>query len=150
MYQGPMAAIRYDDGVATNHHVIFNSKSFGDIVEYYKSRFSAPTSVISHGIAPMGQPRRDNPVATWQSVDSRTNLLTTLEVRKFDDARGGFPDTYKGVIMLYHAWSSPIFPQLSTLKLMVLKLQTTTAANSALETDTEPADDLPVPSFPGG
>jgi hypothetical protein len=52
--------------------------------------------------------------------------------------------------MLYHAWSSPIFPQLSTLKLMVLKLQTTTAANSALETDTEPADDLPVPSFPGG
>jgi hypothetical protein len=145
-----MAAIRYDDGVATNHHVIFNSKSFSDTVEYYKSRFSALTSVISHGISPMGQPRRDDPVATWQSVDPRTNLVTTLEVRKFDDARGGFSHTDKGVIMLYHAWSSPKFSQLSTLELMVLKPQTTTAAGGALETDMAPADDLPVPSFPGG
>jgi hypothetical protein len=150
MYQGPMAVTRYDDGVATNHHVIFNSKSFGDIVGYYKSRFGNPTSVISRGIAPMGQPRRGNPVAMWQSVDPRTNLVTTLEVRKFDDARGGFPDTNKGVIMLYHAWSSPIFPQLSTLELMVLKPQTTTAAGGDPEPGTTPADDLLVPSFPGG
>ncbi|MBT3764988.1 MAG: hypothetical protein HOJ67_18725 [Rhodospirillaceae bacterium] len=148
MYQGPMAVTRYDDGVATNHHVIFDSKSFGNVVDYYKSRFGNPTSVISRGIAPMGEPRRGNPVAMWQSVDPKTNLVTTLEVRKFDDARGGFPDTDKGVVMLYHAWSSPIFPQLSTLELMVLKPQV--PVGDAGTEGAPPPEDLPVPTFPGG
>jgi hypothetical protein len=148
MYQGPMAVTRYDDGVATNHHVIFDSKSFRNVVDYYKSRFGNPTSIISRGIAPMGEPRRGNPVAMWQSVDPRTNLVTTLEVRKFDDARGGFPDTDNGVVMLYHAWSSPIFPQLSMLELMVLKPQD--PADAAGPDGAPPPEDLPVPTFPDG
>ena len=96
----------------------------------------------------MGEPRRGNPVAMWQSVDPKTNLVTTLEVRKFDDARGGFPDTDKGVVMLYHAWSSPIFPQLSTLELMVLKPQV--PVGDAGTEGAPPPEDLPVPTFPGG
>lgn len=50
--------------------------------------------------------------------------------------------------MLYHAWSSPIFLQLLTLELMVLKPQAT--PGEAEGDGTPPPEDLPVPSFPGG
>mgnify|MGYP007026212629 CR=1 FL=1 len=43
-----------------------------------------------------------------------------MEIRKYDDSRGGFPDTKRGAIMLYHTWSEPIFPQLSATELMLL------------------------------
>ena len=44
--------------------------------------------------------------------------MTTLEIRRYDDARGGFPDLKHGVLMLANATSQPIFPVLSALDLM--------------------------------
>ncbi len=40
------------------------------------------------------------------------------EIRKYDDSRGGFPDTNRGAVMLYLANSPPIFPQVSSHELM--------------------------------
>ena len=57
----------------------------------------------------------------WHAVNPGDNLITTLEIRKYDDAHGGFPDTRRGAVMLYHNWSSPIFPQLSNIELMMAK-----------------------------
>jgi hypothetical protein len=45
-------------------------------------------------------------------------VITILEIRKFDDSRGGFPDTNRGAVMLYLANSPPIFPQVSAHELM--------------------------------
>ena len=45
-------------------------------------------------------------------------VITVLEIRKFDDSRGGFPDTNRGAVMLYLANSPPIFPQVSSHELM--------------------------------
>ena len=38
----------------------------------------------------------DNPTVTWRSRDSRINVISVLELRKFVDSRGGFPDTNRG------------------------------------------------------
>jgi len=42
------------------------------------------------------------------------SVITVLEIRKFDDSRGGFPDTNHGAVMLYLANSPPILPQVSS------------------------------------
>jgi hypothetical protein len=47
-------------------------------------------------------------------------VITVLEIRKYDDSRGGFPDTKRGAVMLYLAHSPPIFPQVSSHELMRL------------------------------
>ena len=46
------------------------------------------------------------------------SVITVLEIRKFDDSRGGFPDTNRGAVMLYLANSPPILPQVSSHELM--------------------------------
>ena len=63
----------------------------------------------------------DNPTVTWRSRDSRTNVISVLEIRKFDDSRGGFPDTNRGAVMLYHYNAPSIFPQVSSHELMRLR-----------------------------
>ena len=63
----------------------------------------------------------DNPTVTWRSRDTRTNAITVLEVRKFDDSRGGFPDTNRGAVMLYYLNAPSIFPQVSSHELMRLR-----------------------------
>ena len=45
-------------------------------------------------------------------------VIIVLEIRKFDDSRGGFPDTNRGAVMLYLANSPPILPQVSSHELM--------------------------------
>jgi hypothetical protein len=120
MYQGAKAIARYDNGVATSYHVIFPTGSYPAVVQYYTRKFGKPTKTLNRSIAPLAAPRRENPTAIWQSIDAVTKQITTLEVREFDDARGTFPDTKRGAVMLYQQWSSPIFPNLSTLELMIL------------------------------
>jgi hypothetical protein len=121
MYQGMQAVIRYDEGRASNFFTLFDSRAYNTIIDYYTKRFGPPTQTLQRGIAPLAQPRRANPISIWRSIDPTTSLVSTLEIRQFDDSRVGFPDTRRGAVMLYHAWSEPIFPQLSALELMVLK-----------------------------
>ncbi|MEE8394108.1 MAG: ankyrin repeat domain-containing protein [Rhodospirillales bacterium] len=120
MYQGAKTVARYDNGLATFFHAIFPSQSFEAITAYYRLVLGEPTDKWKRSIAPLAEPRRENPTHIWKSVNPVTKQLTTLEIRKFDDARGGFPDTMNGVILLYHEWSSAIFPRLSTIEMMVI------------------------------
>jgi hypothetical protein len=57
----------------------------------------------------------------WRSREAGTDSIVTLEIRQFDDARSGFPDTRRGAILLYREHAGEIFPLLSQLELMVLK-----------------------------
>ncbi len=120
LYNGPKAIARYDGNAATNFHALFPSTAFGKIVAYYTKRYGKPTFNITRSIAPLAQPRQENPTVIWRSADSLTKQFTSLEIRKFDDSRGGFPDTRRGAVMLYRQWSQPIFPHLSTIELMIL------------------------------
>ncbi len=123
MYKGSKAIARYDNGAATNFHALFPSGSYEAIIQYFTNRYGQPTKTLMRSIAPLAAPRRENPTAMWQSIDTTTKQISTLEVRKFDDGRGGFPDTKRGVVMLYQQWSSPIFPHVSMIELMLLDRQ---------------------------
>jgi hypothetical protein len=120
LYQGARAIVRYDEGIASTYHILFDSSAFDSLVSHYTARYGAPKEKLNRSIAPLAAPRQANPIAMWRSVDPVTSLVSTLEIRKYDDSRGGFPDTKRGAIMLYHTWSEPIFPLLSTTELMLL------------------------------
>lgn len=118
LYTGQKAIARYDQGIASRFHALFPSDSFKRIAEYFTERFGDPTEAFNRSIAPFAQPRQDNPILTWRSLDPETQVVTVLEIRKYDDSRGGFPDTNRGAVMLYLANSPPIFPQVSSHELM--------------------------------
>lgn len=121
LYTGPMAIVRYDQGTASRLHSLFPSDDFEAVVQYFTKRFGPPTEIWKRSIAPLAQPRRENPTVAWRNRDPKTNAVTILELRQFDDTRGGFPDTQRGAAMLYLANSPTIFPQVSSHELMRLK-----------------------------
>jgi len=121
LYTGPMAIVRYDQGAASRLHALFPSNEFQAVVEFYQQRYGDPTEIWKRSIAPLAEPRRENPTVAWRSRDPKTNAVTILEVRQYDDTRGGFPDTNRGAVMLYLANSPSIFPQVSSHELMRLK-----------------------------
>ncbi|WP_316978784.1 hypothetical protein [Shumkonia mesophila] len=123
MYQGAQAIVRYDDGLATRIQAIFPTDSHDALVAYYSQRFGKPTAASEHAITPFAQPRQSNQVVSWQVTDPLSHEKTTLEIRRYDDTRGGFPDMRYGAILLYNVASPPIFPVLSTLDLMPTSAQ---------------------------
>lgn len=118
LYTGPMAIVRFDQGTATRLHALFPSDDFEAVLAYYQTRYGTPTELWKRSIAPLAEPRRDNPTIAWRNRDPKTNAVSILELRKYDDTRGGFPDTNRGAVMLYTANSPPIFPQVSSHELM--------------------------------
>ena len=121
LYTGTMAIVRYDQGTASRLHALFPSAEFQTVAEFYRAKYGEPTEIWKRSIAPLAEPRRDNPTLAWRSRDPKTNAVTILEVRQYDDTRGGFPDTNRGAVMLYMANSPAIFPQVSSHELMRLK-----------------------------
>jgi len=121
LYTGSMAIVRYDQAAATRLHTLFRSDDYDKVVAWYQNRFGEPTEVLKRSIAPLAKPRQDNPTVSWRSLDQITNAITVIEIRKFDDTRGGFPDTGRGTVMLYYTTSPSIFPQVSSHELMRLK-----------------------------
>ena len=137
MYQGTRAVARYDAGRATNFHSLFRTEAFENVISYYTNRYGQPTEMIERAIAPLAAPRQGNPTYLWQSREAGTDTVTTLEIRKFDDALPGFPDTNRGALLLYRSHAKPIFPQLSQLELMVLKADAVVPVES---TESTPGD----------
>ncbi len=112
MYRGTQALVRYDDGKATRLHALFPTQSFDAVVAFCTRRFGPPVKTLDRGTA-----GRTNPTALWMSVDPVTDQVVALEIRKFDDVRGAFPDTVHGAMMLFPAASAPVFPRLPLLEL---------------------------------
>jgi len=146
LYTGPMAITRFDQGAATRLHSLFNSEDFEKITAYYRKRFGEPTEIWKRSIAPLAQPRQDNPTVSWRDRDPETNAISILEIRKFDDTRGGFPDTKRGAVMLYFVNSPPIFPQVSAHELMQLKRVAKKTETEAELTPKPNIDDAPAGS----
>lgn len=155
LYTGQKAIARYDQGVASRFHALFPSDSFKRIAQYFHERFGKPTDVWNRSIAPFAQPRQDNPTLAWRSIEPRSGIVTILEIRKYDDSRGGFPDTNRGAVMLYLANSPPIFPQVSSHELMRLsrgRLAPPPVPGTPAEPKAVPAnipDDEPPAGAPG-
>ena len=118
MYHGTQAIARYDDGEATSYYTLFKTESFDAVTAYYERRFGKPTEIWERRVKPLATVPRPNPIMLWRSIDPATQSVSVLEVRKFDDARGGFPDMRRGAILLRLMAAQPIFPRLSTLELM--------------------------------
>ena len=120
LYKGTKAIVRYDGGTATRYHVLFPSDSFDDVVAFFQGRFGPPTRSGVLPIKSIGTLRKENPVATWISLNDAGNFVTTLEIRAVDDVRGGIPDLRYGVVMLMPAAGAPNLPRRSLLKLMTM------------------------------
>ena len=118
MYAGAKSIVRYDNGKATRYQVDFPTEAFDALTQYYEKRYGAPDESTERMIAPFAEARKPSQVKIWRRPNHDTGETEILEIRQFDDARGGFPDMRHGVV-LFHTPSSPqIFPLLSALDLM--------------------------------
>lgn len=120
MYQGAKAVARYVDGRAVRYHAIFPSEAFPALAAHFERDFGPPTDELNREVRPFASSPLANPTLMWRSVGA-DGRLTVLEVRKFDDARGGFPDTKRGAAMLFAEDAPPIFPVLSSMDLMLMQ-----------------------------
>jgi len=118
LYQGSRAIARYDGGKATHYHALFSSLAYDDVVKYFTAKYGPPTDEWKRSIAPFDQPRQPNPTFVWRSKDSRTNKVTILEVRRYDDTRNVFPDMEHGAVRLYAAGAERVFPVVTGMDLM--------------------------------
>ena len=123
MYQGAKAVVRYADGETARFHAIFPAESFNAVAAYFERRFGPPTDEFRREVRPFASTPLANPALMWQSIvgSAEGERVAVLEVRRYDDVRGGFPDTKHGVVMLYWTNAPPIFPQLSSMDLMMIQ-----------------------------
>ena len=142
LYKGARALARYDRGAASHFHALFRSDDQEKVLAFLEQRYGSPTDEWKRAIAPVGEPHRANPTFAWRSRNTKTKLMTILEVRKFDDTRNAFPDTEHGVVRLYVAGGPPVFPAISALDIMSIDW----AARSGRNGGTPPR----ASSVPGG
>ena len=123
LYKSTHAIGRYDGKRLTHSHAIFFETGLNDVISYIKNRYGPPIEVFNKIVTPFEGRPRDNPTFIWRKkervLDKSINV--TLEVRKYDDVGGGFPDMRHGFIRLYGDGSLPIFPQVSKRELMLIK-----------------------------
>lgn len=118
LYQGTRAVVRYDAGRASRYHSQFNNQDFDKVAAYLESLLGPPTDIPHPKTAWLGRSREPNTTYRWISQGAAGNGVDAiLEVRRFDDASGTFPDAQRGSIQLYRADAQPIFQELSSLDL---------------------------------
>lgn len=120
LYQGSRAIARYDGGKATHYHTLFGSLQYDDVVKYFVSRYGPPTDEWKRTISPFDRPRQPNPTMVWRARDTKTNRVTILEVRRYDDTRNVFPDMEHGAVRLYTAGAQRVFPVITGMDLMAI------------------------------
>ena len=121
LYNGAKAVVRYDGERATSAYALFDTDAFETVSRHLTERFGDPATRTSRTIAPLAKPRMENPVLAWRAADPTSGRTASLELRQYDDARGGFPDLRYGVVLLRWESAQPIFPLVSALDLMMLK-----------------------------
>ena len=118
MYAGAKSIVRYDNGKATRFQVDFPTEAYDALTQYYEKRYGAADETTERMIAPFAEERKPSKVKIWRRPNENTGETEILEIRQFDDARGGFPDMRHGVILFYTPSAPHIFPLLSALDLM--------------------------------
>ena len=120
-YRGTTAIVRYEEGESRYIYALFATDGFEAVIANFRALYGPPTSTVQRRVTLMATPRMTSPAMIWRSADETSGAVTTLEVRKYDDSRGGFADVRHGAILLRREGTEPIFPRLSTFELMVLK-----------------------------
>ncbi|MHC8509310.1 MAG: hypothetical protein ACYYKD_07910 [Rhodospirillales bacterium] len=118
--QAHNAIVRYDNGTATRYHVLFPSDVYEAVKAHYIAKYGLPGEVHGWRIAPI-KGLKENQAALWGNINPADEGKSWLEVRKFDDTRGGFPDDKNGVLMLYNTGGGPVFPLVSIFDLAWLR-----------------------------
>lgn len=121
LYQGSRAIVRYDGGEATSLYAVFAVSAFDSIVSWIEGQFGPPTSTATQRLALPGRPMPDNQVRIWHAYDPASGKATALELRSIDNVRNAFPDREHGILLLYREGADAIFPQLSSIDLMMLR-----------------------------
>ena len=119
-YQGQRTVVRYDRNRATSFYVLFHASAGQRVRAWLTERLGSPDEIRVDTIRVPGKSAVQNPVAIWRRApgDGTTQVLTFQGV---DSVRKTFPDTQHGVLLLHEEGSRPIFPQLSTLDLMMMR-----------------------------
>lgn len=120
MYNGTKAIVRYDEGKATSLYALFPTEAFPVLDGHFQRKFGPPTDEWTIPVKQVGGPPKDNAVQVWQSRGA-DGTLSTLELRRYDDARGGFTDMKHGALVLHGSDERPIFPILSQFDVMLMK-----------------------------
>ena len=92
------------------------------LVAWMRRRHGEPTSILQRRAQVFSKGRVDNPTIVWELPDPTTGEHRILEIRRFDDTRGGFPDTRHGVILLHDQAAESVFPRLSSVEVMALRI----------------------------
>jgi len=121
VFAGDRAIIRYDEGLATQAHVLFPTEAFVDVTEHLAARYGPPTEQDIHWVPMFGQPKLANVVARWISESSTDKPASVIEVRTYDDIRHPHPDQKHGFVWLYRDGSTPIFRTLAMADIMLLR-----------------------------
>ena len=119
-YHGQQAVVRYDQERATSFYVLFGSGANQAVREWVKEHFGAADESRIDPIRLPGKPHVFDAVDIWRR-DPGNGPVQVLAVHGVDSVRKAFPDTRHGVILLYEEGSQPIFPQLSTIDLMMMR-----------------------------
>ena len=123
IHREAQAIVRYDGKKLTHAHALFLTARLKEIVSYTEKRFGPPLETLQRIVTPFEGRPKNNPTLIWRKNDTIDGKMkaTTLEVRAFDDSRGGFPDMEHGVVRLYDSESLPIFPRVSATEMMLVK-----------------------------
>ncbi len=123
LYRGMQAVVRYDGKKLRHAHVLFSATRLQDVVAYFETRFGPPLETLQRIVTPFQGRPKNNPTVIWRKNETMDGeqVAVTLEVRGFDDTRGGFPDMTHGLVRLYGSDSLPIFPRVSVTEILLLK-----------------------------
>ena len=117
LYSGMKAVVRYDEGRATRYHAQFQTATLEQVVAYLEKVLGPPTDIPAPRMAWLGRTRELNTRFLWVSQGGAGELNAILDVRRYDDTSGTFPNSQFGSIQLYRDGSGAIFHELSSLDL---------------------------------
>lgn len=123
LYSGTKAVARYDRGKVTRYHVQFPAFAFDGVTEHLMLKFGPPTDAPPPRRVWTGPKRPLNPRLIWEVRGDDGKPLAFLEIRKYDDLSGTFPDSRFGCLQLYEADAPRIFRELAPVDLAIDSLR---------------------------
>ncbi len=124
IYRGRQAVVRYDDGTATQFHVLFPTANFQKVVDHFAAVLGPPGDAPVQWAVAIGAPNRKNRIARWLAPRAADGGDGILEVREIDDMRWSAPpDLEHGVVRLYRVGGDVIFQHVSWSDFLLARMR---------------------------
>jgi len=121
---GGRAIVRYDGGQASQYHVLFPSRAFNRMAQYFKNTYGPPSETPEVWTAMLGEPKRYNKTMRWRAPMTDDQGYLIIEIREIDDLRWSSPpDTRHGVARLYREGARTVFELLTTADLLLMQVR---------------------------